>query len=458
MNRRLLTGLLLLCASCGAKKNAPGTFTLTLSDPDVWCDIAVDKPAGKQLVTSAGNDTLKIDGYAAGTVVTLTATAHPTFVFGYWNGTDPGGNDATNPTTVTMTADKTVTITCPAANTTPGQATLTLNAGAYGTVTASPAGPSYAVGTRVTLTATPSMGYKVASWSGSDNDSSTSPINHVTMTADKTVSVTFAQLPVGVTYTLTLSHGANGTVSASPPGPTYNGGTTVSLTATPSGGYQVDTWTGTDDDTSHANTNQVTMTSDKSVNVTFKVIPIVTYTIQIDAASHATLNAQVHGGSAVTVPSTASYPSGTQIDLSVTGITSGYHIASWSGTDSDSSKAATNTATANQDRHVTVTLSNMWKLTVQVSNTMYGYVYVNPPGANYDTTQTSTDIQYANGTSVDILAHEVESSWAFYRWTVDGTADAACTGGTCCTKTVSMTMDHTVYADFPLLTGPHCPP
>jgi hypothetical protein len=73
-------------------------------------------------------------------------------------------------------------------------------------------------------------------------------------------------------YQLTASvSGINGSVS--PTSGTYDEGTVVTLTAIPDNGYQVASWSGTDDDTSDSNTNTVTMGSDKNVTVTFEEIP-----------------------------------------------------------------------------------------------------------------------------------------------------------------------------------------
>jgi len=59
-------------------------------------------------VSPAGSGTVSPSSgtYAAGTVVTLTATAAADYSFSSWSGTD---NNAINPTTVTMTSDKSVT-------------------------------------------------------------------------------------------------------------------------------------------------------------------------------------------------------------------------------------------------------------------------------------------------------------------------------------------------------------
>jgi hypothetical protein len=72
--------------------SAAGTFTLTVTV----------SPAGSGTTTpSAGTHT-----YAAGVVVTLTADPIAGWEFDSWSGTN---NNAINPTTVTMNADKSVT-------------------------------------------------------------------------------------------------------------------------------------------------------------------------------------------------------------------------------------------------------------------------------------------------------------------------------------------------------------
>jgi Divergent InlB B-repeat domain len=76
------------------------------------------------------------------------------------------------------------------------------------------------------------------------------------------------------TFSLSLSAGANGTLTANPPGPTYAPGTLVTLTATPSLQWTVVAWSGTDDDGSVLNVNQVTMNSDRLVTVQFGALAI----------------------------------------------------------------------------------------------------------------------------------------------------------------------------------------
>jgi len=138
-----------------------------------------------------------------------------------------------------------------------------------GSGTVSPTSGDYFEGTVVSLTADPDAGYQVASWSGTDDDSSTAGSNTVTMTGDKSVSVSFAPIPV-TQYTLTVTKSGSGTISPSEGAHVYDAGTEVDLTADPDAGYQVAAWSGTDDDSSTAQTNTVTMDSNKSVSVAFR--------------------------------------------------------------------------------------------------------------------------------------------------------------------------------------------
>ena len=133
--------------------------------------------------------------YPYGTVVTLTATPSTGWVFSSWTG-DLSGN--TNPTTLTMTANKSVV-----AHFTANQYTLTITTTGSGTVTKNPNQATYAYGTVVTLTAIPSSGWMFNSWSG-DLTGSQNP-KTITMNGNKAVSAHFtdsmAPLMSGITRT-----------------------------------------------------------------------------------------------------------------------------------------------------------------------------------------------------------------------------------------------------------------
>jgi uncharacterized repeat protein (TIGR02543 family) len=127
----------------------------------------------------------------AGTVVTATAVPDSGYVFNGWSGDVSG---TTNPTTVTMIGDTSVT-----ANFAPATYTLTTIA-PNGSITLDPPGGIYAPGTLVTLTPTPAAGFQFQSWSG-DLSGNENPAT-VTMDATKSVTANFWQ-PTGMTIDTT---------------------------------------------------------------------------------------------------------------------------------------------------------------------------------------------------------------------------------------------------------------
>jgi len=124
--------------------------------------------------------------YNHGSNVVLTATPAAGYVFTSWSGDATG---TTNPLTVNMTSNKTITanFTAIPAN----QYTLTVNA-VNGSVSKVADQPTYASGSTVVLTATPAAGYNFTSWSG-DATGSVNPIT-VTMNANKTITANFSPI------------------------------------------------------------------------------------------------------------------------------------------------------------------------------------------------------------------------------------------------------------------------
>jgi len=104
--------------------------------------------------------------YEDSTQVTLTAYPSEGYVFDHWEGDVTG---TANPTTVTMTANKTVTAVFVAEQMT---YTLTLYSSPAegGSIGTSPAGPTYDDGTQVTLTALPNEGYQFDHWEGDSQE------------------------------------------------------------------------------------------------------------------------------------------------------------------------------------------------------------------------------------------------------------------------------------------------
>jgi uncharacterized repeat protein (TIGR02543 family) len=121
--------------------------------------------------------------YTHGTSVQLTASAAPGWAFAGWSGDLSG---MTNPDSITMDGNKTVTATF-----TQYQYTLTVSIVGSGSVAKAPDQATYTHGTSVQLTATADPGWTFAGWSD-DLTGTTSPAT-ITMDGDKTVTATFTQ-------------------------------------------------------------------------------------------------------------------------------------------------------------------------------------------------------------------------------------------------------------------------
>jgi Divergent InlB B-repeat domain len=157
-----------------------------------WSAVGSPPPAQFTLsLSTVGSGTIAADPqpvsgtYTAGTVVNLSATPAANFQFAGWSGACSG----TGACSVTMDAAKSVTATFAVR-----QFVLTLSTVGAGTITASPppASGTYAVGTVVSLTATPAAGSQFSGWSGACSGSSTC---NVTMNTALSVTAIFAALP-----------------------------------------------------------------------------------------------------------------------------------------------------------------------------------------------------------------------------------------------------------------------
>jgi uncharacterized repeat protein (TIGR02543 family) len=122
--------------------------------------------------------------YSASTVVDVEAFPAAGWQFTGWSDDLTG---TTNPTTITVDADKSVTATF--TEVAPTQYTLTVNITGQGSVTLDPTGGTYDAGTDVQLTAIPDSGCNFIAWSGALTGSTTPET--ITMNTNKTVTATF---------------------------------------------------------------------------------------------------------------------------------------------------------------------------------------------------------------------------------------------------------------------------
>jgi uncharacterized repeat protein (TIGR02543 family) len=261
--------------------------------------------AASGTVAISPNQTL----FDSGAVVTLTATPNAGYQFTGWSGDTSG---ATNPVTISMTRAKNATATFSlkkfALNITVTNGTVAT------TVGGSPVTSPLDSGTVVALTATPNAGYQFAGWSG-DTSGATNPVT-ITMTRAKNVTATFSLKKF--VLNITAPNGiVAATVGGNPATSPFDSGTVVTLTATPTAGYQFTGWSG---DTSGA-TNPVTITMTRAKNVT------ATFSLKKFALNISPTNGTVAttvGGS----PATSPFDSGTVVTITANPA-AGYHFSSW---------------------------------------------------------------------------------------------------------------------------------
>jgi len=311
--------------------------------------------------------------YTSGTVVTLAARSDSGFDWKGWSGT---GSDISNPTTLTMSGgNKNVTVTFEPRFSLMVSDQLVIGpivSFTEGSVSVSPApgdDGKYASGTKVTLTASPTLGYGWKTWSGTGKDTS-NPVA-ITIISDKHVAVTFE-----LRFLLTINNQAiagsskdftGGSVAVNPaPGTDgrYTRDTITMLTASPASGYRFDRWSG--DVSDKVTSVSITMNANKSINTYF----IKVYTLSTAASPS-------EGGSIS--PGSGTYDEGTSVVLTATAA-SGYRFDRWSGDVSD--RVTPVTVAINTNKSITANFIKVYILTTSVSPAEGGSV--SPASGTFD--------------------------------------------------------------------------
>lgn len=400
--------------------------------------------AGTGTVTSSptGIDCGSTCAYAfnSGTLVTLTATPGSGFAFAGWSG---GVCTGTGTCQVTMDAAKAATATfAPSYN-----MFITKTGAGSGTVTSSPAGIncgatclySFASGTVVTLTASPTAGSSFNGWSG-EGCSGTGTCQ-VTMSAAKSVTADFVALP---TFTLSVSKAGagTGTATSSPVGincgstcsAPFASGTVVTLTASPLAGSTFAGWSG---GCSGTGACTITMSAAQSVTATFNVASTTTFTLSIvKAGTGAGTVTSSPAGISCGAACSSAFATGTVITLTAVP-DSGSTFTGWSG--AGCSGTSTCVFTISADTPVTATFDGTSAYTLSVSKVGTGSGVVTSAPAGIDC-GTTCSFSFAADTVVTLTAVP-DSSWTFGGWT-----GAGCTGnGTC---VVTMSAAQSVLATF----------
>jgi hypothetical protein len=395
------------------------------------------------------------EAYAAGTVVTLTATATGGSTFGGWTGAAGCGAGAT--CTVTMSANQGVTATFNPPATFP----LNVNLAGAGTGTVGSAPPgiacpgdcseTYTAGTAVTLTATATGTSTFGGWTGAAGCGAATTCV-VTMNAAQNVTATFNP-PATFPLNVTLAGTGTGNVISNPPGitcpgdcsETYAAGTPVAVTATPTGGSTFSGWTGAAG-CGAATTCVVTMNAAQNLTATFTApIPTPTLTVALTGTGTGSVTSNPTG---INCPGDCSQPftSGTPVTLTARP-NAGSSFSGWSG--APGCGAATTclvTVTANQTVTAQFDLIT-FRLTFTASAAgppapASGSVRISPPAPprTCAAPPTTTCVEtYAPGTVVTV---DATGSPALVDW---GGACAGTTGSVC---SLTMTQDLTATAFF----------
>jgi hypothetical protein len=175
--------------------------------------------------------------YAGGSAVPVSAVAASGYQFSSWISTGSISFDSTTASSTTAHINSAGSITANFAAITTGQNyQVTFSLGTGG-ASMNPTGTnSYAAGSTVAISATPTSGYRFSSWTSSGTisfDTATSASTNAHIGSDGTITANFATNQ----HIITVTQGANGVIA---PGTTaVNDGASQTFSITPNNGYHV---------------------------------------------------------------------------------------------------------------------------------------------------------------------------------------------------------------------------
>lgn len=307
---------------------APATALLTVNK--TGNGTVASNPAGINCGDTCGAN------FASGSTVTLTATATGGSTFTGWGGACSG----TGSCAVVMNGNQTVTATFtppPSTN----QLTVNKIGTGAGTVTSTPVGiscgnscsVSFPTGSMVTLNAAADAGSIFVGWSGGCGGTGSCS---VVMNGDQTVTAEFAAAPSVATLTVIKAGAGSGTVSSAPAGINgcadscsagFTSGSSVTLTATPTGGSTFAEWGGACSGTESC---VVVMNGNQTVTATFTPPPSTnTLTVNRTGSGTGTVSSAPAGIDCGGTCS-AGFPTGSSVTLTAAPA-AGSMFAGWSG-------------------------------------------------------------------------------------------------------------------------------
>jgi len=241
---RLLFIAFLLVAACNQETEAP-IYTL----------------ATQVIPANGGSVSPEAGEYEENATVDLYATPNDEYVFSGWSGSL---SETTNPVTLEMTSDKTIT-----AEFVKKQYELAVTIAGEGTVeeSISDLDGAYESGTVVELIAKPAEGWQFKEWTGEASGSDNPLV--LTINEAKAINATF----IKKTYSLEVTIEGNGTMTEAvvegvKVGDVYEHGTVLNLEAVPATGWEFVEWTG--DISATTISVEITMDTLKQIGLLFR--------------------------------------------------------------------------------------------------------------------------------------------------------------------------------------------
>ncbi len=223
------------------------------------------------------------------------------------------------------------------------------------------------------------------------------------------------------TVTVTNAGTGKGIVTKDPLDTTYLKGSSVVLTAIPTGQDTFGGWTGVPAGDENKNPLTLVVDANKTITATFNAWTPTAYTLTANVSP-------AEGGSVALNPATGPYNEGTVVTATATPA-AGYRFVNWTGDASGTTAAVQVTMNANKTITANFELIPTYTLTTLVAPEGFGTVTKAPDLPNY-----------ADGTQVQLTA-TAEAGKRFVNWTGDAS-------GTNPVVTVTMNANKTVTANF----------
>ena len=339
-----------------------------------------------------------------GSSVTLTATANEGYTFVNWT---EGNAEVSTEAVYTFTATRNRTLV--ANFSLPYTISASVNPENSGSITGA---GEYNHGTLVTLTATANEGYTFVNWTEGGVEVSTDAAYTFTANRNRTLVANFSINR----YTINADVNPENSGSVTGTGE-FDYGTSVTLTATATEGYNFVNWTEGDTEVSTDDAYTFTVTQDRTLVANFSL-------------NSYTISASVNPENSGSITGTGEYDHGTSVTLTATA-NEGYTFLNWTEGDTEVSTDASYTFIATENRTLMANFS-VHSYTISAS--------VNPEGAG---TISGTG-EYDHGTLVTLTAIANEG-YTFVNWTEGGNEVS-----TDASYTFTATVNRSLVANFSL--------